>query len=532
MSSGGVLLFVRICLALCLMGLAGLVQAKGEAPPEATLTVANRDIVVLRATVQGVAPEMRVKRIQERIRQMGERELLLALSRLPAEVDGKKAIAFTAGDRHLLFLFESDLDPEEKHTLAQAGDQLESRLKEALQAKADFLSGPTLAKGLGWSALATLVAGIVLKGSQVLLNYLIARCRRQYDCHQGQMRWVQYGWLFVQRLTQLVLGLVWLSVTYLWAMFVLDSFPITYPLGVRLSGFLGEVFITLGSGLIGALPGLGTVAIILFLTKAVNDVVDAVFRNVDLGVTRIPGVHQDTAKATRRIVSILLWGFGVAVAYPYLPLADSEAFKGLSVMFGFMLTLGSAGIVNQWMSGLVLIYSRALRIGDFVSVGEVMGVVREMSVLSVKIINMRNEEITIPNTVLVGSPIKNYTSAGGDRGALVSTTVTIGYDTPWRQVEAMLINAAGNTEGLRREPSPFVMQKGLQDFYVEYELFAYVDKPLERIPILSRLHGNIQDEFNRHGVQIMSPHYVLQPRNSVVVPEENWFSSPAKARDR
>ena len=180
------------------------------------------------------------------------------------------------------------------------------------------------------------------------------------------------------------------------------------------------------------------------------------------------------------------------------------------------------------MSGLVLIYSRALNVGDFVSIGEVTGVVKEMSALSTKVINMRNEEVTIPNAVLVSNPIKNFTGAAGERGALVSTTVTIGYDTPWRQVHAMLINAAERTPGLRGQPKPFVMQKALQDFYVEYELYAYVDRPLERIQILSELHSQIQDQFNAYGVQIMSPHFVLQPRSNVVVNKDDWFVAPAE----
>ena len=284
---------------------------------------------------------------------------------------------------------------------------------------------------------------------------------------------------------------------------------------------------TLGRGFLAAIPGLVTIAVILFMTKAFNDVVANIFDNVNLGRAELPGIHRDTASATRRIVGVAIWGFGIVVAYPYLPLAESDAFKGLSVMFGFMLTLGSAGIVNQLMSGLVLIYSRALRVGDFVNVGETVGVVKELGVLSTKIINMRNEEITIPNAVLVGSSIKNYTIAGSEHGTLISTTVTIGYDTPWRQVHAMLINASDRTDGLLTQPKAFVMQKGLQDFYVEYELFAYVDRPLERILILSNLHGNIQDEFNAHGVQIMSPHFVMQPKNNIVVTKENWFADPA-----
>jgi small-conductance mechanosensitive channel len=308
---------------------------------------------------------------------------------------------------------------------------------------------------------------------------------------------------------------------------VLANFPLTQPLAERLSSFLLDMLEHFGEGMVVAVPGLLTIGVILFITKAANDVAGNVFANVYQGRSLIPGVHRDTAHATRRLLGVLIWGVGIAIAYPYLPVADSDAFKGLSVMFGFMLTLGSAGIVTQLMSGLVLIYSRALKVGDFVSIGEVTGVVKEMSVLSTKIINMRNEEVTIPNAVLVNNPIKNFTGAAGERGALVSTTVTIGYDTPWRQVHAMLIHAAEQTSGLRTEPKPFVIQKALQDFYVEYELYAYVDRPLERIQILSELHSRIQDEFNTYGVQIMSPNFVLQPKNNVVVNKENWFAEPA-----
>jgi small-conductance mechanosensitive channel len=225
---------------------------------------------------------------------------------------------------------------------------------------------------------------------------------------------------------------------------------------------------------------------------------------------------------------VLVWGLGIAVAYPFIPMSNSDAFKGLSVMLGFMFTLGSAGIVNQLMSGLVLVYARALSVGDFVEIGENSGVVSQVGVLSTKIITMRNEEITIPNAVLVGNPIRNYSRLAGERGTLVSTKVTIGYDTPWRQVHAMLIAAAEQTAGLRPYPAPFVYQRSLADWYVEYELFAHMDKPLERVAVLSALLGNIQDQFNTYGVQIMSPHFVSQPATNLVVPRDNWHAAPAE----
>lgn len=509
----------------------GCLEAKELAAPEAAVTFANREIVTLRASVQGMTPAVRVRRFDERLRQLSEADLSQPIVRNHLVLDGRKGIVFNIGDRMLFALYEADLDPEQDKSLEAAADQVEQRFKAALAINAEQWHGPVLLKGLLRSLLATLIAMTLLwtirRATRFLLLRLQQRVQMARDNEKSSLRWAQHAWLLVTRMAQLVLAFFWVSVAYLWFTYVLASFPVTQPFADKLSGFLFELLAMFGHGLVSAIPGLLTAAIVIFLTKAANDVVANIFNNIDQGNSIIPSVHKDTAKATRRLVGILIWGVGIAVAYPYLPLADSDAFKGLSVMFGFMLTLGSAGVVTQVMSGLVLIYARALRVGDFVSIGEVTGVVKEMGMLSTKVINMRNEEVTIPNAVLVGNPIKNYTSAGGERGALISTTVTIGYDTPWRQVQAMLIKAAESTNGLRISPQPFVMQKSLQDFYVEYELYAYVDRPLERIQILSDLHANIQDQFNLHGVQIMSPHFVLQPKQNVVVPEAAWFAKPA-----
>lgn len=193
-----------------------------------------------------------------------------------------------------------------------------------------------------------------------------------------------------------------------------------------------------------------------------------------------------------------------------------------------MLTLGSTSLVAQAMSGLVIVYSRALRKGDFVEVSDVQGVVTEVAALATKIVNVRNEEITVPNSVLISSPIRNYSKLAGTQGTLLTTKVTIGYDSPWRQVHALLIGAAGKTPAVRSSPAPYVYQRARSGFYVEYELFVSIDRPLDRIPVLSALHANIQDQFNERGVQIMSPHFVVQPARPVLVPREQWHAPPAQ----
>jgi small-conductance mechanosensitive channel len=316
---------------------------------------------------------------------------------------------------------------------------------------------------------------------------------------------------------------------YLWLTRVLDGFAATEPLAQALTAWFFDTLAWLWRGTLASIPGIATVAIVLGLTNAVASAVQVMFNGVRDGRLRLPGVHPDTSTATRRLATLTIWALGIAIAYPYLPGSSSDAFKGLSVLLGLMVTLGSAGIVTQGMSGLVIIYSRALKRGDFVRVGEVEGVVTEVAALATKIVNIRNEEVTIPNAVLVANPIHNYSKLAGTHGTLLSTKVTIGYDAPWRQVHALLQQAAAATEGLRTTPEPRVFQRALSDFYVEYELLFAIDKPIERIPTLSRLHAAIQDAFNEAGVQIMSPHFFAQPERPVVVPKSQWDGVPPAA---
>jgi len=409
---------LRFLLLLALALVSGQSFAKGEVIPEAVLSIANRDIATLRMTTLGASPELRVKRIHERIRQMDERELSKPITRSHLAIEGNKGVAYSIGERTIFILYEADLDPEEKIGLEEASQQVGKRFETAIAALIDQGHGPVLAKGFLFSLLATALMLVLLwairKATSYVLDHLQARVLSANE--NAKLRWAAHGWLLVKRIAQLLLLTLWVSVAYLWFTYVLANFPLTQPLAERLSSFLVNMLEHFGEGLVVAVPGLLTVAVILFLTKAANDVAGNIFENAYQGRSLIPGVHRDTAHATRRLLGVLIWGVGIAIAYPYLPIADSDAFKGLSVMFGFMLTLGSAGIVTQLMSGLVLIYARALKVGDFVSIGEVTGVVKEMSVLSTKIINMRNEEVTIPNAVLVNNPIKNFTVPSASAG--------------------------------------------------------------------------------------------------------------------
>jgi small-conductance mechanosensitive channel len=226
--------------------------------------------------------------------------------------------------------------------------------------------------------------------------------------------------------------------------------------------------------------------------------------------------------------SALLWVLAVVLAYPYLPGSNSDAFKGVSVFLGVVLSLGSSGIVNQMMSGLTLTCSRAVRIGDFVKIGDVEGTVTHLGSLSTKVKTQPGEEVTIPNGVVTTCVTTNYSRFADSEGVFVPTSLTIGYDTPWRQVHALLLLAAARTPGVRADPKPVVLQTGLQDFYVQYTLMVCLETPQLRAPTLDALHASIQDAFNEYGVQIMSPNYEADPVGPKVVPIDQWHAAPAR----
>ncbi len=185
-------------------------------------------------------------------------------------------------------------------------------------------------------------------------------------------------------------------------------------------------------------------------------------------------------------------------------------------------------MIGNLLAGYVLIFQRPFALGDRVRIGEVVGDVVESSLIVTRLRTIKNEVVTVPNSTIVGGHVVNYSSLARTGGLILHTTVTIGYDTPWRQVEALLLTAAEKTEGLLREPAPFVLQTALGDFYVHYELNAYTDRPGEMAKTYAALHRNVLDSFNEFGVQITSPNYVLDPAQAKVVPREQWYAAPAK----
>jgi small-conductance mechanosensitive channel len=319
-----------------------------------------------------------------------------------------------------------------------------------------------------------------------------------------------------------------LIIIYFYLQYVLALFPWTRALARRLFAIAIDPLRTMGLGLVGLIPNLVFLAILTLVTRYVLKLIRLFFEGVAGGTVTLRGWDPEWAIPTYRLVRVLVIAFAVVVAYPYVPGSGSEAFKGVSLLVGIIFSLGSSSLIGNFIAGYSMTYRRAFRIGDRVKIGDHVGDVERMRLLVTHLRTPKNEEVVVPNSTILGSEVVNYSSMARERGLILHTTVGIGYETPWRQVEAMLLEAAGRTQGLRREPAPFVLQKTLGDFCVTYEINAYCDTPHAMLELYTALHQNILDLFNEHGVQIMTPAYECDPDQPKVVPKEQWYAAPAR----
>ncbi len=526
------IVMVVVCLHAAALGAQSLdlsdpaISAVAPRDQEVALTYENRPILLLRARVMNRLPADRAANASRLIR-----ELVSAGTTGPVETRSQYgARIISVAQQDIIAVTPADLYVLNGETLDATAELAATRLRNALEEAKELRSIRALVRGTlaVFAVTAILVALLWLVrrlGKAVRLRFLLAAERRT------TATWRLVHVANIPRIAAFLVGVSQAVVAsfllYLWLAFVLRQFPYTRPWGESLrSLMLGEVS-SAGGAFSAALPGLISVTIIFVIARVVTRAVRLVFDAVEAGRMSLPGVYPDTAAAAGRLAIAMLWLLALAMAYPHIPGSDSSAFKGLSVFVGVVISLGSSGVVQHLMSGLMLTFSRAVHVGDFARIGDVTGTVLQIGALATKVRTPYGEEITIPNAVVVSQTTTNYSKAPDGAVPFLTTSVTIGYDTPWRQVEGLLLVAAGETAGVRSEPKPFVWREGLEDFYVKYTLLVAPEDPNDRAALLDRLHARILDAFNQYGVQIMSPHYMIDPRDQKVVPPSRWHVAPA-----
>jgi small-conductance mechanosensitive channel len=521
--------------ALAAVVIATLGVAVAAQPPEpavhtpATLVYANRTIVEFRGVGLFRPPAERVRTAVQFLDRLVDDapRARVTTTQIP---DG---IIVRVGETPVFALVPADVNTDAGETLEGLAAAVTARLQQAFDEAVELRNPSRLIRAgllaLGATLLFAVLLWLVFRGRRAATQRLNQTTERQLERLRGGADVVRSSKLpeALERGLGLISLIAVLVLTYWWLSFVLRQFPYTRPVGESLRAVLFGSVATLVRRVIDSLPDLLMVVLIILATRFVIRLATYFFEAVEHGRIEVPWLFPETAQPTRRIVVALLWLLATVVAYPYMPGSSSDAFKGVTVFVGLMVSLGSTGIMNQVMSGLTITYSRAFRVGDFVRIGEIEGTVTHLGVLSLKIKTGRREEITIPNAIAVSASTTNYSRFAEREGVQVSTSVSIGYDTPWRQVEALLLLAAERTRGIRRDPPPDIRKADLNDFYVVYTLLVCLEHPHLRVPTLHALHGNILDAFNEYGVQITSPNYEADPERPKVVPRSEWFAAPA-----
>ena len=500
----------------------------------APLVIYNRTVATFRVPLYGVSPAERAQAAGERIWQLirrggpGEVSLETAPQGVVVKLDGTLAFAIVKGDEDRI---AGESVEQAARRAARAFTQVVTEIRESRSPRELAVAGITvlLATGLWWGAL----YGLRRAERAFRSRLLLATQKRAARLRAFGVVLLDYrgAYRLARSLLQTGYWTVTLLLIYSWLTFVLRQLPFVRPWGEGLRGFLLDVLREIVLAVLGAIPGLLVVAIIFLLARGLVILVHGLLDRVEAGRIEVGWLNEYTIRPTRRIASVVIWLFALAAAYLSLPGAQTQAFQGLSVLVGLMVSIGASGIVGQAASGLILMYGRAFKAGEHMRIGEHEGQVVDLGTVATRIRTGTGEELVLPNLVVLGSVTRNFSRGVAAGGYIVGTTVTIGYATPWRQVHGMLIEAARRTAGIGAHPPPRVVQTALSDFYVEYRLVCLAATAESRAEMLNRLHANVQDVFNDYGVQIMSPHYRADPSAPQVVPRERWHEPPAAVFD-
>jgi small-conductance mechanosensitive channel len=373
---------------------------------------------------------------------------------------------------------------------------------------------------------------VILWLSFKISNWLLKKAVNKLESWRGTkilpIRIQTYELMSADRLTEL---LKWLArkirllliilLLYLFIPAVLSLFPFTQGIVIKYLDYIVAPLKALATGIIGFIPNLFFIGVTFWLVRYFLRFLRLLSTEIDEKRLTFAGFPREWAQPTYKLLRFLIIVLAVVMVSPYLPGFGSPAFQGLSIFFGLLLSLGSTAAIANIVAGVSITYMRPFQVGDRVRIADTMGDVIEKTLLITRVRTIKNVDVTIPNAMVLGSHMINFSALARESRLIIHTAITIGYDAPWRQVHELLIAAAQQTAGIAPAPAPFVLQTSLNDFSVTYELNAYTGDVQNLLRVQSDLHQNIQDKFNEAGVEIMSPTYsAIRDGNEATIPAD------------
>jgi len=490
----------------------------------------GRTVFYVRTTVKQFTPEARARGIAERMQRLASDQYFDPNTIAVIETDISSDIV--AGENIIMLIFDADAQAENRGRQELAAERVQ-QIKEAIHQYRLNHSTQNILKASGLALLTTIVFLAVLFLIQRAHRFSKGRLTHWIDIDSGALL-KKYEALHSRQIKAAMLNFlklvktgVMLLALYFYVGIVFSFFPGTRNVAGQLMNYVTGPLSVMWQETRLVIPKLFFILVLIVVTRYAVKLLHVFFRGIEAGTIEISGFYPEWAMPTYKLVKILVILFALTIAYPYIPGSGSEAFKGASLFLGLLVSLGSSSFVGNVIAGLMMTYMRAFKIGDRVMIDDFTGDVLETSLQVTHLKTPKNEIISVPNSKIINSHVTNYSAMAQDKGLILHTTVGIGYDTPWRQVRAMLLLAADKTPGVLKQPAPFVFQKSLGDFCVIYELNAYTDNAQRMASTYSDLHKNILDNFNEYEVQIMTPNYEGDPHAPALVPKDKWYAAPA-----
>jgi len=493
----------------------------------------NDTLFLVYSKIGALTPKERAINISRKIEKLYEDDFLKTDSILVLKSENTYDIVY--GEIIIMSISESDAIWYDKsmHELAQSfKETIKNSIVEAKNANSWLkiivrIGLILLVIGIAWGLI-----WLIGKGYSRFLLFINSK----KDKWLKALFYKDYTFLTAEQEMQVILFLVKIFRWFVYAILLYITLPIIFSIFPFSRDWAEAVLNLIWSpfkGVLNAiwkyLPNLFSILVIYFVMKYVIRFVRYVFHEIEAKKLKISGFHADWAMPTYSIVKFLLYAFMFVLIFPYLPGSDSNIFKGVSVFIGVLFSLGSSSAIANMVAGLVITYMRPFKIGDRIKIGDVTGDVVEKTFLVTRVMTIKNEVITIPNSSVLNGNTINYSVEAMEKGLIIHTTVTIGYDVPWKNMHKALIDSALRTDLILDEPKPFVLQTSLDDFYVSYQINAYIRETGKQAFIYSNLHQNIQDVCNEMGIEILSPHYrAARDGNMTTIPAD-YLSKDYKA---
>jgi small-conductance mechanosensitive channel len=501
-------------------------QPTSARPAGAPVEFAGETLFEIYDKIGPFTPQDRAQAITERLGRLAKDPFTRIYPVTAADLEFTSELVY--GEMVVMTVTDRDAQPTGK-SRQEAAKEYAQKIQAALAKSREQVSARALIMNTGLALLDTVIF--------VVLLILFHKARQKICAKIAAWRGTAIRAIKIQRVEllssgQIAVGLTSLAKTvhvvavlvllYVYLTSVLGIFPWTRGISAALLDAILSTFVTIGRAFATYVPNIISIVVIVFVTRYIIKLISLLFTGISRGAITFSGFHRDWAKPTYKIVRFLVIVFATIAAFPYIPGSQSEGFRGISVFLGLLISLGSAAAIGNVIAGVVLTYMRPFREGDRVKIADTFGDVTEKTLLVTRVRTIKNVDVTIPNALVLGSHIINFSSSATDPPPLIlHTSVTIGYDAPWRRVHELLIAAARATQHVLAKPAPFVLQTSLNDFYVTYEINAYTDQPNLMANIYAELHQNIQDKFNEAGVEIMSPHYAqIRDGNKTAIPNE------------